>query len=154
MTAVERTTANAAQKNLATRLAARDELADALVQVGLNAKVPPERDRVYLASIDDLTRSASGPLAASPCIFHEAYTLTLIVECHRSDPQARMATNDRLHAVIAAIEQELADDQELADGAAVAYVQEIPSAFTVPGTAGWIGKAIVHIHVDASVSLG
>lgn len=154
MSATERTTSNAAQKNLATRLDARDELDETLVQVGLNAKVPPERDRIYIASIDDLTRSATGPLAASPAIFHEAYTLTLMIECHRADPQARVETNDRLHAMIAALEQELADDQELAAGVVVAYVQEVPSAFTVPGTAGWIGKAIVHVHIDAQVDLG
>ncbi len=57
-------------------------------------------------------------------------------------------------AMIAEIEQELADDVELVDDVDEAYVQAIPTAFTVPHPDGWIAKAVVHIRVKALCSLG
>lgn len=159
MSAAERTTANAAQKALETRLQAREDLAAAIVQIGLPAEEPTEDDRIYLTAVDDLTRAQHpAGLAAGPKIFQESYTLTVLVETRhsgsRDEPQLRGETNDRMWAIIAEIEQELADDHELADDVDQAYVQGIPIAFTVPAPEGWIGKAVAHIHVDALCILG
>lgn len=158
MTATARSSANPAQTALATRLAARDELEDALVRIGLPAEVPSEPDRVYIASVDDLTRSKTGELAAIPRIYAESYDLVLLIECHRpgsiSDAALQDETNTRMWQMVAEVEEELADNQELAADVDTAYVSAIPTAHTLPAPDGWIGKAIVHVHVDGLCNLG
>lgn len=159
MTATARATANAAQTALVTRLQARDELSDALVQIGLPAEVPNEADRVYVASVDDLTRAGHpAPLALDQGIFQENYTLSVLVESHgtgsSNDDALRAATSDRMWQIVAEIEDELADNPQLAENVDRAWVEAIPAAFTMPATDGWIGKAIVNIHVEALCQLG
>lgn len=148
-----RTTAFAAQKALVARLQVRTALAGAIVQIGIPAEIPTETDRVYVASIDEVDRTAHpAGFGAAARIFEETYPLTLFLEVHRIDRDSRMVATDRLEEIIAEIEQELADDGELAAGVDDAFIGSF-SAFTVPGTDGWYAKSIVNITVTAVTGL-
>lgn len=155
MSATARSTAPAAQANLEQRLRDRAELADARVQIGLPADVPTEPNRLYIASIDDLRRTGEpSGLAASFGVTEETYTLSVLVECQRTGRNTRAAVTEKMWEIIAELEQELADDVELADGVDQAYVDAIPTAFTQPAVDGWIAKAVVSIHVAGVIRLG
>lgn len=144
-----RSTAPEAEAALCARIAARTGFEDATVQVGLPAAGQPvKKDRVYFSSIDDLTRTAK----AVTGIQGESYTLTVLVEVVRP-AKSRDVVKARMWQIIDELEAELWRDQELADDVETAEVSSIPTAFTVPHTDGWIGKAIVHVAVDALVDL-
>lgn len=160
MSAAERTTANSAQKALETRLRAREDLAAALVQIGLPAEDPREDDRIYIASVDDLERGSepAGLAVGNAKIFEEAYTLTVMIETHRAgsqdDDTLRQETSDRMWAILAELEQDLADDPELADDVDQAYVKAVPTAFTLAAPDGWIAKMVATVQIKALCILG
>lgn len=143
-----RSTAPLAEAALCARLAARAGFETALVQVGLPAEEPTQKDRVYFASIDDLVRRQEAHVG----VRGERYILSVLVEVRRPAKHRDVVTA-RMWEIIDAIEAELWRDQELADDVETAEVIAIPTAFTVPHTDGWIGKANVHIGVDALVDL-
>ncbi len=143
-----RSTAPSAEDALCARLAARAGFEAALVQVGLPAEEPTQRDRVYFTAIDDLTRTDK----AVTGIKGEHYTLTVLIEVRRPAKQ-RAVVKARMWEIIDELEAELWADQELVDDVETAEVQAVPTAFTVPHTDGWIGKATVEIGVNALVDL-
>lgn len=143
-----RSTAPTAEAALCARLAARVGFENALVQVGLPAKEPAQKDRVYFASIDDLARRPEAHMS----VRGETYTLSVLVEVRRPG-KTREVVTARMWEIIDEIEAELWRDQELSDDVESAEVAAIPTAFTVPHTDGWIGKANVQIRVDGLVDL-
>ncbi len=143
-----RSTAPRAEAALCARLAAREGFEDALVQVGLPAAEPRKNDRIYFASIDNLIRDDKAHIG----IKGETYILSVLIEVRRPAKQ-RDVVKARMWEIIDELEAELWRDQELSDDVEIAEVSGIPTAFIVPHTDGWIGKANVQIGVSALVDL-
>lgn len=139
------TTVPAVEDAIVAALQSRAGLTDVLVDYGLPAELPDERERIYLIDLRDLRRDPSGTRGART----EAYDLRLLVETHLAG-EDRATVRARMWTLVGEIESGLAEDPELGGASDEAVFAGVIEASTLPTTDGWIGKALVRVAVEAT----
>ncbi len=139
----------AVEDALEARLQARAGLAAVHVRLGLptELEVPRLRDRIYIIGVQENQRLKHTEQGSR----RETYLIPALIEVHDVTGRNRSAARDRWWTILEEIEDELADDPELADIADDSAVEEVVEMNVLPATDGYIAKGLIHIRVNAIV---
>lgn len=132
---------------LAARLQARAGLADVFVLLGLPTEVPRKLERIYLIGVQENERQPRVQQGAR----RETYIIPAILEVHGVTGRDRNAVRARFWEIVEEIEDELADDPELANLADDSCVEQVVEMNVLPATDGYIAKGLLHIRVNGIV---
>ena len=131
----------AVEDALLVRLEAR--IPTAAVMLGLPGAVPDANDRVYILGVQGLQRQPRVEQGAR----RETYALRILIDCFEPDGSERIRPRDRFWEIVEEIEDELADDPELANIADGSSVEEIVEVNVFPSGDGWLARGLLHVRV-------
>ena len=138
-------TVPAAKQALLEQLQAHDDLDGVLILIGLPAEVPAEEERIYLTGTRDWARELE-----DNAVHKETYDLPLLVEVHQTGTAAeREQIEQRLWAIVAAIDDALEQDDELGGAILGTAALVTGDEETNPTDDGWIARASIRVRVLA-----
>ncbi len=137
----------AAKAQLVTTLQARPGLAGVLVSWGVPAKIPPERERVYVDDAIDVQRSWA---ALGQLRIDESYRLRIHVEVFQAGDDQR-ACEERMWAIVAEVEQAALNDITLANVLKWGAKPGAMDPKCQPAPEGWL--AFVTLNLDCSARI-
>lgn len=145
------TTVPAAKAALLAVLQAREDLAGVLVQRGLPAEVPAQKERVYLSGTEALTRDP----VLQQGLRRESYLLPLVIEVERfgRGDQVRDGVEQRGWDIVDELEAAIAEDPELGGILDDAELEGVPVEVTLPltGNDGWLTRITAQVRARAFV---
>lgn len=141
------TTIPAAKAQILTTLAARAGLAGVLIEWGVPAKAPPNREKVYVDDAVNVTREWAG---LGQLRIDENYSLRVHVEVF-GDGDDRRATEERMWAIVAEVEQAIVLDITLAGVLNWGAKPGSMNPQTAPTDDGWL--AFVTLNFDCSARI-
>lgn len=137
----------AAKAQLVTTLQARAGLAGVLVQWGMPAEVPAERERVY---VDDAVRVVREWAVLGRYRLDEAYSLLIVVEVFQ-EGDAQRACEERMWEIVAEVEHAAVEDLTLAGVLKWGAKPGAMEPKCLPAADGWL--AFVTLRLDCKARI-